>query len=251
MSSFFVIRTTPWLLLAAAFATSSQAQVMPQGANTGMTIAPQQVINEATSTVQSARQDTGMDALIQRSKAVFIVPRFGESAAAVAKEAANASPSAGTSQSAAALTKYGSPGVLLAHGRNWSSPAFFSVAGVSNSTANQDTNGRGTPVMALFMTDSAAHKMETNGTFSLSDLKVVPYSAQPTTPLENADIVVWSPTHVTTSIGVESSRIHFDSTGSNAFYMNQATLGEILTDNVTSGRAQGLQNALASRVASK
>jgi hypothetical protein len=251
MSRFFMMRTTPWLLLAAAFASSSPAQVT-QGRNNGETIAPQQVVDEATSTVHSAKQDPGLDALIQRSKAVFIVPRFGESAAAVAKEAANASPSAGTGQSAAALTRYGSPGVLLAHGtRSWSSPAFFSVAGVSNNTANQDTSGRGTPVIALFMTTSAAHKMETNGTFSLSGLKVAQYSAQPTTPLENADIVVWSPGHVATSVGVESSRIHFDTTGSTAFYMNQATLGEILSDNVSTGRAVGLQNALASRVASK
>jgi lipid-binding SYLF domain-containing protein len=195
-----------------------------------------------------------MDTLIQRSKAVLIVPRFGESPSAVAKQAENASSSSGTGQGAVALTKYGSPGVLLVQGRranNWSSPAFFSVAGVSNSTANQDTSGRGTPVIAVFMTQSAADKMETSGTFSLSDLSVAQYSAQPTTPLENADIVVWSPRHLTTSVGVKSSRIHFDSTASNNFYTNEASLGDILGNNVTTGRAVKLQDALASRVASK
>lgn len=240
-----LIRTTPWLLCAAAVAVTAQAQTAAPEYNTGRTIPGQTVVDQATTVVQFIKQEPPVVALLDQAKAVLIVPGYGANPSQLANSSKQASVEGPTTHTADSMTRHGSPGVFLVRSSTWSSPAFFSVSDVMSNTSE-----RGMPLVLLFMSKHAADRMQNVNNTSLVGLKVVRDSEHSYKSASNADVVVWSPHPMTESANLTAAQLHFDSTASSSFYMNQASESDILSDNVTSARASQLQNALSTKVAS-
>jgi hypothetical protein len=251
-----LMRTTAWMLCAAAFAIGAQAQTSAPENNTAKVIPGQIVVDEATTVVQSMKQDPTVAGLVAHAKAVLVVPRYGANPARLENGAQRDSPEGSTTRASEAMVRHGSPGVFLVHSEGWSSPAFFSIANAdmhampSGSGSDQQANERGVPVVLMFMTSHAADQLRGANTVSLSGLNVAGYSDHPRGAASNADVVAWTPHHVMQAATVAAAQIHYDTTASNAYYMNPASLQDILTDNVTTQRASRLQSALSTRVAS-
>jgi lipid-binding SYLF domain-containing protein len=243
-----LMRTTPWLLCAAAFAVSAQAQIASDQDNTSKIIPGQIVVNEATPVVQNMKQDPNVAALLEQAKAVLIVPGYGANPSQLANQAAHENLEGNTSHTTKAMERYGSPGVFLLHSGGWSAPAFFSV---SNTASSEQAGEHGMPVVMMFMNSHAAEHMQNADTVSLSGLKVAPYSDSAHGSASSADVVIWTPHGVTHEADLTAAKIHFDDQASNSYYMNQVTLNDILASNVSTTRAVQLQNALSNRVASK
>jgi hypothetical protein len=241
-----LIRTTPWLLCAAAVAVTAQAQIAAPEYNTGRTIPGQMVVDQSASLVQSMKQDAGVAALMDHAKAVLIVPGYGANASQLANSAKQQSVEGQTTPTAEAMTRHGSPGVFLVHQSGWSSPAFFSVSNIDMRDMSHQPSNNGVPLVMMFMNSHAADRLQNVSNASLSGLSVAPYNRNAT----NSDVVVWSPHPVAHGANLTTAQLHFDSTASSSFYMNQASESDILSDNVTSARARQLQNALSTKVAS-
>jgi hypothetical protein len=244
-------KATPWLLCAAVFAVNAQAQTATPESNTAKIIPGQIVVDQATQVVERVKQTAGMASLIDNAKAVLVVPRYGESQSAVINQANRAAPGDST-RSAVALTRNGDPGVFLVRGiASWSSPAFFSVAPSNGSEPRANgSEAHGMPIVMVFMTDKAADQFKTTGTFSLSGLDAVRYSG-PRSRLADADVIVWTPADWSGQRWIASHEFHFDGAGSNAYYRNQVSLGDILSSTVGTDRSLGLQTALSTKVASQ
>jgi hypothetical protein len=258
-------KATPWLVCAAVFAVSAQAQTARPENNTAKVIPGQIVVDQATRVVDHAKENPAMAALIDHAKAVLIVPRYGQSQTAVVNRAEQAAPSDNTTRSAVALTRNGSPGVFLVHSAgNWSSPAFFSVTRVNGSAMHSSARRYGMPVVMVFMTAKAADELARSGigAASLSHLDVARYLDHGNKSLADADVVVWTPrarygqydrSAQHDRLGqrwIADHEFHFDSTASNAYYMNQVSLANILSTNVSTPRSSALQGALSTKVAS-
>ena len=243
-----LIRTTPWLLCAAAVAVSVQAQIAAPEYNNGRTIPGQMVVDQSASLVQSMKQDASVAGLMDHAKAVLIVPGYGANPSQLASGAKQQSVEGQTTPTANAMTRHGSPGVFLVHSvRSWSSPAFFSVSNINMGDMSNHPTDKGVPLVMMFMNSHAADRLKNVSNASLSGLSVAPYSSHAT----NADVVVWSPHPMAHGANLTTAQLHYDSTASSSFYMNQASESDILSDNVTSPRASQLQNALSTKVASK
>lgn len=249
-----LMRTTPWLLWAAVFAVTAQAQIAAPESNTAKVIPGQVVVDQATTVVQDMKQDPDVAGLMDHAKAILIVPGYGANPARLENRAERESPEGNTRQASEAMLRYGSPGVFLVHGLGWSSPAFFSISNAgmnSNNTGNSEQpNERGVPLAMMFMSSQAADRMRGANNVSLSGLNVARYGDGPRGSASNADVIVWTPHHMMHAGDLAAAQIHYDATASNAYYMNQATLQDILTDNVSTPRASQLQGALSMRVAS-
>lgn len=246
-----MLAMTAWLLLAAAFSVSAQAQTGLPFFGTGQVIPGQVVVDESTDVVEQAKQDPGMESLIDSAKAIFIVPEYGDTSS-VGDKARNLSPSSSVRPATLDLTTQGSPGAFLLRGLGgWSSPAFFAVAWPNYGNEGPDAYARGTPIVMTFMTDRAARPIRgcATGTCSLSGLKVTRYSNDSGSSIADADVVVWTPNPVRSAGPVPGERFTFRDLASSAFYNNQATLWQILDNAVTTDRAWWLQTALLTRVA--
>ena len=241
-----LIRTTPWLLGAAAVALTAQAQIAAPEYNTGRTIPGQIVVDQSTSVVQSMKQDSAVAGLMDHAKAVLIVPGYGANASQLANSAKQASVEGSTTRTVDAMTRHGSPAVFLVHSSGWSSPAFFSVSNINFGDMSNHPSDKGVPLVMMFMNSHAADRLQNVTNASLSGLSVAPYSDR----ASNADVIVWSPHPLAHGANLTAAQLHFDSTASSSFYMNQASESDILSDNVTSARASQLQNALSTKVAS-
>jgi hypothetical protein len=249
------MRTTPWLLCAAALAVTAQAQTARPENNTAQVIPGQIVVDEATGVVQNMKQQAELAGVMDHAKAVLIVPRYGADPARLVDRAERTSPSANTSLASDSMVKHGSPGVFLLHTAGWSAPAFFSVGKVPMSDTDNASNGaqnrqRGMPLVMMFMSARAAKQMQGSNKVSLAGLNVSHYSDRPRGSLSDADVVVWTPHAMPHDGDLAAAQIHYDDAASNAYYMNQATESQILSSNVSTARATRLQGALAQRVAS-
>lgn len=248
-----LLRTTPWLLCAAAIAVTAQAQTERPENNTAKVIPGQIVVDEATRVVQHMKQDPAVAGLIDQAKAVLIVPRYGANPSRLVQRAERTSPEDNTTRAADEMVRHGSPGVFLVHAAGWSAPAFFSISDADmhhNANNEQPGHERGVPLVIMFMTARGADQMQQGTDVSLSGLNVARYSDHANRPLSDADVVLWTPRRMMHDGDIAAARIHFDGAGSNAYYMNQATLPEILASNVSTARAAQLQGALMQRVAS-
>jgi hypothetical protein len=240
---------TTWLLLAITFSVSARAQTGSPFFGTGQAIPGQVVVDESTYVVGQAKQNPGMESLIDSAKAVFIVPQYGDTSS-VGERAQALSPSSTVKPATIDLTTQGSPGAFLLHGLGgWSSPAFFGLAWSDYGDESRDTYARGTPMMIVFMTDRAARPIRgcTTGICSLSGLKVTRYSNDSGSSTADADVVVWTPNPVQSTGPVRGEQISFRDLASSAYYTNQATLWEILNNAVSTDRAWWLQSALVTR----
>lgn len=248
------MRTTPWLLCAAALAVSAQAQTARPEDNTAKVIPGQVVVDEATTVVQRMKQDPAVAGIMDHAKAVLIVPRYGANPSRLVDRAQRESPAGDTTRASEALVRAGSPGVFLVHTAGWSAPAFFSVRSAAmndnDNSSHSEHNGRGMPLVLMFMTAHAADQLQGSNNLSLSGLNVARYHPGSHERLSNADVVAWTPHRMMHGEDLADAQIHFDGAASNAYYMNQATLAEILSSNVSTQRASRLQGALSMRVAS-
>ncbi len=255
-----LMRTTPWLLCAAAFALTAQAQTVARPDNTAKVIPGQIVVNEATTVVQNMKQNPDLAGLLDHAKAVLIVPGYGANPSQLGNTANRDSPEGNTTHTTQAMVQHGSPGVFLLHSEGWSAPAFFSVSNVAVNAMNSSTshssasnNGHGAPLVMMFMTSHGADRLQNDvNNVSLSGLNVAHSSDHPRGSPSSADVVIWAPhPSMMHQTDLSTAQIHYDYTASNAYYMNRATLNDILTSNVSTTRAVHLQDALSTRVASK
>lgn len=249
-----LMRTTPWVLSAAAFALTAQAQIAANTGNTAKVIPGQIVVDEATAVVQNMRQNPDAAGLLDNAKAVLIVPGYGANPSRLSNSAQREAPEGNTTHTSQAMVRYGSPGVFLMRSGGWSAPAFFSISNVAaDATNSSSNNGQGVPVVMMFMTSQALDRMRNDANnVSLSGLTVAHSSDHPRGSASGADVVIWAPHPVMMhQTDLAAAQIHYDYTASNAYYMNQATLNDILTSNVSTTRAVHLQDALSARVASK
>ena len=247
------IRTISSLLCAAACALTAQAQTATNQENTAEAIPGQIVVNEATTVAQTMKQQPDLAELLDHAKAVLIVPGYGADPSQLRNRAKSESAEGSTANTSRALERYGSPGVFLMHQGGWSAPAFFSVSDVAINAENANATEHGTRLVLIFMTSHGAERMENDAkNVSLRGLKVAHVTDHPAGSGSGADVVIWAPNptmiHQADLLG---AKIHYDHTGSNAYYTKPVTLNDILANNHSTTRANQLQTALSTRVASK
>jgi lipid-binding SYLF domain-containing protein len=243
---------TASFLVATAFSVSAQAQTGIPFFSTGQVIPEQVVVDASTYVVERAKRNPGMESLIDSAKAIFIVPKYGETSS-VGDRARALAMTSNVEPATTDLTTQGSPGAFLLRGLGgWSSPAFFTVAWPNYSNESRDSYARGTPIVMVFMTDRAARRIRgcATGTCSLSGLQVTRYSNDSGSAIAAADVVVWTPYGMQSAAPVRGERISFRDLASSDFYDNQATLWQILNNIVSTDRAWWLQTALLTRTTS-
>ena len=237
------------LLCAAALELSAQARGVVDENNTAKVIPGQILIDDATLVVQEAKHDPGMQSLLFRAKAVFIVPRYEDDSFSLTARAEHQNVNGLLEPVLHDLTQAGSPGVFMVHRLSaWSSPVFFSISqGSTYAKDPADLYRAGTSLLMVFNTNRAAHELEgcPAGSCWLTDMKFASYSDDPRAALADADVVVWSRDRGGNAASLHNDYIRWRDLSSNALYENQATLWQILGNQVGTNRAHGLQAALS------
>lgn len=194
-------------------------------------------VSDAVGLVQQMKQDPALAAVLERAKGVFIVPHYGKGGFIVGGQG-------------------GGGVVLVRHDNNWSSPAFYSVAGGS---IGAQAGGEGGAIAMILMTQKAVDRFEnsTRG-WTLSGtagLTVVNWSGktQANTAYNGRnDVILWTNTsglYGGLTVGVK--HISPDTEMDRAYYQRPVTSADILAGNVSNPSADTLRNALASRMASR
>ena len=159
----------------------SAGPALAQSINTNSTTAnstnsssAQQLVNDATQTVQKIKADSRFDNMLKQSKGVFIMPNVVQGAFIVGAK--------------------GAQGVLLKHNSDgtWSNPAFLTIGSIS---VGAQAGGKAGPAAMILMTNKALNDFTQSNNFSLNanaGLTVVNYSAKGQAPVGKGDIVVWS-----------------------------------------------------------
>jgi hypothetical protein len=238
------------VLFVAAFELSAQAQGPVLDPNNTAKIIPGQILlDDATLVIQEAKHDPGMQSLIFRAKAIFIVPRYEDSSISLAARAHHETAQGLLTPVLNDLSHTGSPGVFLMHRLSaWSSPAFFTI--VQGSIYAKDVNDlyrSGTPLVMVFNSDRAARELQgcPAGSCWLTDMSFATYTDDPRASLADADVVVWSRDRDANAATLHNDYIRWRDLATNAIYENQATLWQILSNQVGSDRAHELQTALS------
>lgn len=194
-------------------------------------------VNDAVSLVQQMKQDPSLAAVLQQAKGIFIVPHYGKGGFIVGGQG-------------------GGGVVLVRHDSNWSSPAFYSIAGGS---IGAQAGGEGGAIAMILMSQRAVDRFEnsTNG-WTLSGaagLTVVNWSGKTQANTEyngRNDVILWTNTaglYGGLTVGVK--HISPDNGMDRAYYQRPVSSAGILAGNVSSPNADTLRDALASRVASR
>lgn len=194
-------------------------------------------VNDAVGLVQQMKQDPALAAVLRQAKGVFIVPHYGKGGLIVGGQG-------------------GGGVVLVRHGSDWSSPAFYGVAGGS---IGAQAGGEGGALAMILMSQKAVDRFENsthgwtlNGTAGLT---VVNWSGKTQANTEyngRNDVILWTNTsglYGGLTVGVK--HISPDTSMDRAYYQRPVTSTEILAGNVNNPSADTLRNALASRVASR
>jgi hypothetical protein len=237
------------LLFAAAFELSAQAQGVVDENNTSKVIPGQILIDDSTLVIQEAKHDPGMQSLIFRAKAIFIVPRYEDSSISLAARAEHQNVNGLVEPVLHDLTHTGSPGVFMVRRLSaWSSPAFFTIAqGSTYAKDVSDLYRSGTSLVMIFNSDRAAHELEgcSAGSCWLTDMSFATYTDDPRASLADADVVVWSRDRDANAATLHNDYIRWRDLATNALYENQGTLWQILSNQLGTDRAHGLQTALS------
>lgn len=208
---------------AAALALGTLAGGQAYAAGAGDTA--QQLVNNATHTLQTAKQQSRFDTLLHKARGVFIVPSLKKGALIVGGE--------------------GGQGVLLAH-RNgtWSNPAFLSIGSIS---VGAQAGAQAGPVIMLLMTDKALNDFTQANNFSLNanaGLTVVNYAAQGQAPVGKGDVVVWSnASGGFAGVNVSGTDITSNTKEDQAYYGHHLTTAQIVHGH-TGSKATNLRTAL-------
>ena len=201
--------------------TSTEANI------TNSSSSAQQLVNDATQTVQKIKADSRFDTMLKQSKGVFIMPNVVQGAFIVGGK--------------------GAQGILVKHNSDgtWSNPVFLTLGSVS---VGAQAGGKAGPAAMILMTDKAVNDFTQANKFSLNanaGLTVVNYSAQGQAPAGKGDIVVWSdPSGVFAGVNVSGAEINQNPTEDHAFYGKQVDAKQILSGDVTNPHASKLKDAL-------
>src|SRR6185437_1432446 len=146
--------------------------------------------------------------------------------------------------------------VLVKHDSNWSSPAFYSVAGGS---IGAQAGGEGGAIAMILMTQKAVDRFENatrgwslNGTAGLTVVNWSGKTQASTNYNGRSDVILWTNTsglYGGLTVGVK--HLSPDTDMDRAYYQRPATSSEILAGTVSNPNADPLREALASRVASR
>ncbi len=194
-------------------------------------------VSDAVSVVKQMKLDAALAAVLQQAKGIFIIPHFGKGGLIVGGEG-------------------GGGVVLVRHGGNWSSPAFYSMAGGS---IGAQLGGEGGAVALILVTQKAVDRFQrATGSWALNGsagLTLVNWSGKTeanTVHNGSEDVIVWTNTkglYGGLTVGVQ--QVSPDSEMNRAYYQPSVSSTDILAGNISSPGADPLRNALASRVASR
>ena len=195
--------------------------------NTTNSSSAQQLVNDATQTVQEIKADSRFDTMLKQSKGVFIMPDVVQGAFIVGGK--------------------GAQGVLLKHNSDgsWSDPVFLSIGSVS---VGAQVGGKAGPAAMILMTDKALNDFTQANNFSLNGnagLTVINYSAKGQAPVGKGDIVVWSDqSGAFAGVNVSGADVSQKTAEDHAYYGKQVDAKQILSGAVSNPHASKLRDAL-------
>jgi len=190
-------------------------------------------VNDSLRVVRTMKRDPALAAVLERARGVFIIPHYGKGGFIVGGQG-------------------GGGVVLVKHGSEWSSPAFYSISGGS---IGAQAGGEGGAIAMVLMSQRAVNRFENSAaSWSLNGnagLTVVNWSGRGQANTSRGDVILWSNTSGLYG-GLTASITHIspDNKMDRAYYHRSVSSASILAGNVRSMNADPLRNALASRVAS-
>lgn len=216
------VTLTGFISAGPAFAQSSAAQTTISGSQSG-----QQIVNDAAQTVQQIKADPRFDALLKKSKGVFIMPELVKGAFIIGGA--------------------GAQGVLLKHESDgsWSQPAFLNIGSIS---LGAQAGGKAGPAAMILMTDKALSDFTQQNNFSLNGnagLTIINYSAQGQAPIGKGDIIIWSSqSGAFAGVDVNGADITQNTSQDHAYYNKQVDAQQILNGDVAAEGAKKLMMEL-------
>jgi lipid-binding SYLF domain-containing protein len=211
-----------------AQATNPNSTIANTNTNTSTTnSSAQQLVNDATQTVQKIKADSRFDSMLKQSKGVFIMPNVVQGAFIVGGK--------------------GAQGVLLKHNSDgtWSNPVFLTLGSVS---VGAQAGGKAGPAAMILMTDKALNDFTQSNNFSLNGnagLTVINYSAQGQAPVGKGDIVVWSDqSGAFAGVNVSGADVNQNPAQDHAYYGKKVDAKQILSGDVSNPHASKLKGAL-------
>jgi lipid-binding SYLF domain-containing protein len=196
-------------------------------ANSTNSSSAQQLVNDATQTVQEIKADSRFDTMLKQSKGVFIMPDVVQGAFIVGGK--------------------GAQGVLLKHNSDgsWSNPVFLTIGSVS---VGAQVGAKAGPAAMILMTDKALADFTQANNFSLNGnagLTVINYSAKGQAPVGKGDIVVWShQSGAFAGVNVSGADVTQNTTEDHAYYGRQVDANQILSGAVSNPHSSKLKDAL-------
>ena len=186
-----------------------------------------ETVSEAVQMVQQLKADARSAALLQRAKAVLLLPDYGRGGLVVGAQ--------------------GGQGVLVARQREgWSDPVFYNLGGVSVGAQAGVAAGR---IALLLMTDRALERVRSDRRFSLTadaGLTVADLSRRrQASGGKLSDVVVWSDTkgaYAGASVGI--SGLMIDREANEAYYRRAG----VQVAQILNGRVQNPNNNLLDMV---
>lgn len=212
---------------APAFAqTSAGTDTGPRATARGHQTDAQDVVGDATATIQRMKRNPRFAEMMRRAKGVFIVPNLVKGAVIVGGS--------------------GGRGVLLVRrGDGWSDPAFFNTGSIS---LGAQVGGQAGSVVYVLLSEKALDEFTQKNNFSFgasAGLTILSYSEAAQQGVGNADAVVWSSASgAFVGAAVNGADISASPDEDRSFYGRQVTTQEILSGHATSRRAERLRHAL-------
>lgn len=212
----------------AGCASTSPAPTQSATRNSGEVTSAQELVNDASATVEQMKADPRYAALLRSARGVLVLPNVVRAAFVIG----------GT----------GAQGVLLRHNANgtWSDPAFQTIGSIS---IGAQVGGTAGPAVLLLMSRRALAEFTNANNFSVganAGLTIVNYSAHGRVPIGTGDIVVWSaPSGVFAGASVNGADVSQNTGEDRAYYDRPVTARQILDGEVTNPGAATLRSALA------
>jgi len=221
------------VLAGATGIATAQVGSAKQAATPGTTRSQEEIkdanehVAKAVQVVHRMGANPEMRALLQRSKGVFVVPRYGEAALGVGAR--------------------GGAGVLLVRNeKTWSNPAFYNMGGISVGLQAGAQAG----AIALVLNDQKAlDSFMQNNKFSLgadADLTLVDWSKKGAGSAGWGNITAWSDTEgLFGGAAINVTDIDYDEDETSGYYRRQVAARDVLGGKVSNPQAASLRQALA------
>ena len=184
-------------------------------------------VNRAVQVVQQMQATTEMRALLQRSKGVFVVPKYGGAALGVGAR--------------------GGAGVLLVrNGDTWSQPAFYNMGGIS---AGLQAGVEAGAIAFVLNDQKALDSFMRNNKFSLgadAGLTVADWSKRGEGSAGWGNITAWADTEgLFGGVALNITDVDYDETETAAYYQRQVAARDVLAGKVRNPQADTLRQTLA------